>query len=296
MDLHEGLKVTSEQFEWKVDDRIVGREAAYIPKSADAGKRLTVTYTATWDANGEFAAGSASTSRQTVPVRKTPTVKVSVEVSGSARVGQTMKAKGNVTLPKGMKPSAVSYAWYRGDKKVGSGSSYKVKAGDRGEKLKATYSVEWLRNATYSDGSKSISKSTKRVALAKPNIKAKVTISGSAKVGKKLTAKGTASFPKGVKRSSQKYTWYVGGKKVATGKTYRVKATDRGKALRVTYSVKSKATGKYGAGSAAVSSRRTINRKKYVCNFTGAAAAAPKVGDEQTYCRQRAKRPEQEAG
>lgn len=58
-------------------------------------------------------------------------------------------------------------------------------------------------------------------------VAAVLKISGTAKVGKKLRVKATGVSADAV------YTWYVGGKRAGTGKTYTIKAKDRTKRIQV---------------------------------------------------------------
>ena len=85
---------------------------------------------------------------------------------------------------------------------------------------------------------------------------AKPTISGTAKVGKKLTAKPGTWKPSGVKRS---YRWLRNGKSIsgATKSTYTLKKADVGKKISV------KVTGKKsGYTTKTVSSKATAAVKK----------------------------------
>ena len=98
----------------------------------------------------------------------------------------------------------------------------------------SSYGVYWVNN--FGQGASAVVDDVvpQAVRAAKP------TISGTAKVGKKLKAKAGAWAPKGVKLT---YQWYRSGKKItkATKATYTLGKADKGK--RITVKVTGKKSG-----------------------------------------------------
>ncbi len=163
------------------------------------------------------------------------------KVSGTAAVGSTLKAKTG-TWTKGTK---FSYQWYADGKviKKATKSSFTLTKSQKGKKI--TVKVTGT-NPTYATGVKT-SKATAKVAtVATPKI------SGTAKVGKKLTAK-PGTWTKGTKFS---YKWYANGKviKKATKSTFTVSTSQKGKKITV------KVTGKK-SGFATVSKTSKASKK-----------------------------------
>ncbi|MDR1853075.1 MAG: hypothetical protein LBR21_10605 [Propionibacteriaceae bacterium] len=69
---------------------------------------------------------------------------------------------------------------------------------------------------------------------AAPKAKSKVTIVGTAKVGKTLKAKVAAKkFKWNVKKVSTSYQWYVGDQLVKNGASYKIKAKDAGQKIKL---------------------------------------------------------------
>jgi hypothetical protein len=147
-------------------------------------------------------------------------------IGGTAKVGKTLTAaKGSWS------PSSVTatYQWLRDGKAIkgATAAKYKLVAADAGKKI----TVKVTASKTSYVGASKTSKA-KTVALQKLTKTPKPKVSGTAKVGKKLTAKPGAWKPKGVKLS---YQWLRGGKSIkgATTSTYKVVKADVGKKLSV---------------------------------------------------------------
>lgn len=163
-------------------------------------------------------------------------------ISGTAAVGKTLTAKA-AWAPSSAK---VTYQWYRGSAAITGATkkTYKLTAADKGKKLKVT-----VKGPAYEPTSVT-SAATKAVTAGKLTT-ATPKISGTAKVGKKLTAKAGTWGPGTVKLT---YQWYRGSSKItgATKKTYTLKKADKGKKI----TVKVKGT-KSGYTSATKSSKAT---------------------------------------
>ncbi|MFT3888597.1 MAG: hypothetical protein QM713_10600 [Arachnia sp.] len=195
----------------------------YTATASDKGKKLSVTVTAakpdyvttskTSAATAAVAAGSLSS---------TPTPKI----SGTAQVGKKLTASAGT-----WKPSAtLTYQWLRDGKKISGAtkSSYTLTSSDKGKKI--SVQVKGAKSG-YTSVTKTSSK-TKAVKAGTLSSTPTPTISGTAQVGKKLTAKAGTWKPSGVKLS---YQWLRSGKTIkgATASTYKVGAADKGKKISV---------------------------------------------------------------
>lgn len=146
------------------------------------------------------------------------------KISGTLAVGKTLTADPGTWKPA---PVKVKYQWYRGKSKISGATSqtYKLKAADEGKTIKVA-----VKGPAYEPVIKT-SAATKAVK-AGTLTKATPTISGTPKVGKKLTAKPGIWGPGTV---SKKYQWYRGSTKItgATKSTYTLTRYDKGKTIKV---------------------------------------------------------------
>jgi hypothetical protein len=187
----------------------------------------------------------------------------------SGKTSLTIKGKGpNASklfyLPKGKYTLTVSYSGNTSGS--GRGTNFAMQLGqeyprlvinDIGAKGSAVATGEvYSGGAFWFDPTLSMPGTKWSVKIAKTLEKSpKPTISGTAKVGKKLTAKAGTWKPSGVKL---KYQWYRGSKKIsgATKKTYTLTSADKGKKIKV------KVTGsKKGYASKTKSSKATSKVK-----------------------------------
>jgi hypothetical protein len=199
-----------------------------------AAKRFTVTagthsYTAKYAGSSALAASTSAA----VTVTVTAPSKRSTTTSLSARpTSVTTGAK--TTLAATVTPSAATgrVQFYEGAKLLGSGSlsggkaSLVVTVGSAGSH---SYTAKFVANDTYRESTSAVARVT---ATSKKFAKtAKPTISGTAKVGNKLTAKVKAWSPK----ATFKYQWFAGGKaiKAATKPTYQLAKSQKGKTITV---------------------------------------------------------------
>ncbi|MFC6233754.1 hypothetical protein ACFPZL_01460 [Leucobacter soli] len=154
------------------------------------------------------------------------------KVSGAAKVGKRLTVAPGAWLPAEEDGAAVEYSyliqWLRNGVAIpgATRASYTPVAADAGKQLSARVlgAAEGLKSATAVSAAKTIAKGT--LSAPKPRI------SGTAKVGKKLTAKPGTWKPAGVKRS---YRWYANGVKIpgATKSTYTVAKKYAGKRITV---------------------------------------------------------------
>jgi hypothetical protein len=111
----------------------------FAVENADAGAKWTVTAT---------KVGKKS-------LTKTPAPKI----TGTAKVGKTLKAKAGTWKPSKVK---LSYQWYRGDKKIkkATKSTYKLTKSDKGKKIKVKVTGK-------KSGYKTVTKTSKATAKVK---------------------------------------------------------------------------------------------------------------------------------
>ena len=153
-------------------------------------------------------------------------------ISGTTKVGYVLGSKTGSWSPS---PSKFKYQWLRNGIAISgaTGPTYRLTKSDRGKTI--TLKVTATRSGYTSKSSVSAGKYIPKVFSKAPT----PVISGTAKVGKKLTAKvGTWSpTPKFT------YQWYRNGAKIsgATGKIYTLKSADKGK--KITVKVKAKKSG-----------------------------------------------------
>ncbi|MFC7765695.1 CAP domain-containing protein [Leucobacter soli] len=164
--------------------------------------------------SGDFAGGSSRTALD-------PTL------SGSARAGKTLTAK-----PGKWKPGTVTYRyqWMRNFKTKISGATkatYKPTAKDAGKRISVRVT------GRFEDGTTAVRASdTRKVPLIAYAKAPRPKVSGTAKVGRTLTAKASGWSPK---PSKIRYQWYRNGKAIsgATKTKYRLKSADAGKKITV---------------------------------------------------------------
>ena len=185
----------------------------------------------------------------TAQLNRFPTVTVGTPtISGTVKAGKTLTAKpGSWTSG-----TTFAYQWQLGGKDItgATKSTYKIKDTDGGKKLTVTVTGTKPGHTTAS----ATSAPTKTVPLSKLKT-ATPKISGTAKVGKTLTAK-PGSWTSG---TTFKYQWYRGSTKIngATKSTYKLTNSDAKKKVKV------KVTGtKTGYTTATKSSKSTKTIKK----------------------------------
>jgi hypothetical protein len=171
----------------------------------------------------------------------------SAAVSGTAKVGKTVKAKVGKSSPT---PKTVAYQWLRNGVAITGATAAKrtLVPADLGSTISVRVTVSKTGYLTVTKTSKSTKKvSAGSLATATPKI------SGKARVGQVLSAKPGTWRPIGVALT---YQWYRNGKAIvgATGIRYTVVVADKGARLKVkvtgalagysTASKTSKSTGK----------------------------------------------------
>jgi hypothetical protein len=206
-------------------------------KTADVGKKITVTVTAKKNGYDDLS----RTSAETVPVTRgfiasppTPTI------SGTVKAGNTLTATPG-TAPAGS--TLQGYQWSRATTATGvytniegaGASTYVLTGTDTAKFIKVT--TIWSKTE-YSDTPSTPSAATVAVAAGTFSATATPTIEGSVNVGSTLTANEGAWAPT---PDSYTYKWFISPPSTgtytaitnATAKTYRVAAGDLNKFLKV---------------------------------------------------------------
>lgn len=147
-------------------------------------------------------------------------------VGGAARVGSTLTGSAGIWAPSGL---TLSWQWLRNGAPVPGavGASYLLTAADQGTAISLRISGSQPGFAS-ADATSAATTAVAAGTLAGATPK----VSGTAKVGKKLTVKAGTWKPTGVAVS---YQWFRSGKaiKKATKSTYTLVAADRGKKITV---------------------------------------------------------------
>ena len=218
---------SSYRYQWYGNGKVIrgATGTSYKLPASQIGKKISVKITAT---RAGFTAGVFTTPKKTVSKAAFKRVG-KPSISGKLKAGQTLTVKPGIASPKA---TSYSYRWYIDGKSIKGATKprYKVSNSDFGRKIqvKVTAKRKSYSSTTVASSSKSIVKAKfKKVRTPK--------ISGTAKVGKTLTAKPGIASPKA---TSYSYQWYRGSKAIknATKESYKLVAADgkRNISVRVT--------------------------------------------------------------
>lgn len=196
-------------------DPVAGANArtVYHPGVIDPARAETITL-----ASGEVRDVGALT----LPLDRV--IAGTVTVSGTARTGSTLTARSSGYTPS---TAVLSHQWYRGSAAIqgATGSSYTLVAGDVSRQI----SVSVTASAPETD---SVSwSSTSRQAAAGTLTPGKPAVSGTARVGVRLTA-NTGTW---TARTTFSYQWFADGRAIsgATSSRYTVRAGDLDRRITV---------------------------------------------------------------
>ena len=211
-------------YQWyRGSEAISGADAAtYTLQAADAGTKLKVLVTGSRAPYTRMSRYSESTDViDKADFTATPTPKV----SGTVAVGATLTASAGIWTPS----ATLGYQWFRGSTAIEGATkrTYTLTAADLGAGIQV--SVTGNRSG-YNPVTKA---SAVSIEVAKGKLtSATPKISGTRKVGKKLTASAGSWGPSPVTLS---YRWYRGSSAIsgATAKTYTLKKADKGKTVSV---------------------------------------------------------------
>ena len=241
---------TAVRYQWTFNGQAIPQadDPTFTPSPGMAGGTLGVI--ATGYAVGRDPSPQALASQTVAPadwyaagMRNYP------EISGKARVGQTLTALGLDWVDYfGDKPAdyAPTYRWSRNGNPIAgaTASTYRLTSKDRGKTIQVT---EYPRAAGFATTDYARSDSTSKIRTGRLTT-ARPKIGGKAKVGKRVVAK-TKGWTNGTKF---RYQWFVGKRAIkgATKRKLQVTRSMRGKKLVV------KVTGKKtGYKSASMKSR-----------------------------------------
>ncbi|MFK4099868.1 Tat pathway signal protein [Streptomyces sp. NPDC019531] len=148
---------TSYTYQWKADGKAISGATAstYTVAASVVGKKLTVTVTAV---RSGWKSGTATSGAVTVAKGDAPKATKTPVISGTAKVGRTLKASKGTWSPA---PTSYSYQWYANGKAISGAtkSSLVLKTAQKGKKI----TVKVVAHRTgHKDGS-AVSKATKAV-------------------------------------------------------------------------------------------------------------------------------------
>lgn len=149
---------TSYTFQWKADGKVIGgaTAATYTVPASLVGRKLTVTVTAGLSG---WTSGAATSAPVTVAKGDAPRATKLPGISGTVKVGKTLKASAGTWSPAA---TSYGYQWYANGKAISGAtkSSLVLKAAQKGKKI----TVKVIAHRTgHKDGS-ALSKATKAVA------------------------------------------------------------------------------------------------------------------------------------
>ncbi|MGC4175756.1 hypothetical protein [Demequina sp.] len=247
---------TSDVITWVVGGVDAATGATYVLQGADLGKSVAVRYEASADGYVPFQATSAETDAVAKGTQSFTPV-----ISGTAAYGYTLSVKG---LPSG---ATFKYQWKRSGASISGAtkSTYKATTKDIGKTITVTVTSTKTGYTTLAKTS------AKTAAVKKVFSKAYApVVSGTAKVGYKLTAKTTAWSPS----ATLKYQWYRNGVAIAgaTSSSRTLSGSDAGATITVkvtgsrsgylTKTVSSKATKVVAKGTISVKTPVLSGTKK----------------------------------
>jgi 5-hydroxyisourate hydrolase-like protein (transthyretin family) len=208
-------------YKWYADADEIGTGSTIPLTSAQLGKKITVRVTGT---KAGYASATA-TSGETEAVAPAPISGSTPSIGGALRVGQWLTANTGAWSD----GVSLSYQWYRSGVPIpgATGASYQLTTADSGR----TVTVAVTGTSDGVDPVTKASAATPAIGLATLRV-ATPSISGKAKVGKKLTAKAGTWGPSPVKLA---YKWYANGKAIkgATKSSYKIAKSVKGKKITV---------------------------------------------------------------
>lgn len=238
-------------YQWLRDGAAISgaTTSTYKVASGDAGKSLSVRVTASKTGLPDGTATSAAV-KAGKALTKTPTP----AISGTGKVGKTLKAKAGTWKPSKVK---LKYQWLRDGEPIAKAtkSSYKLAKADAGRKIS-------VRVTGSKSGYVSVTKTSKAKSVAKVKAKVKLTLPKSVARGVPATAKVTVSAP--VANPTGIVTVKVSGQTL----TVPLTADDKGKLAIELPAIAKKGKHKVkasfkpdGATAASTSSSSTVTKK-----------------------------------
>ena len=223
-------------YQWLRDGVAISGATAssYTLVAADSGKSISVQVTGSkvgyTTVSKVSSAVAVEPTQPTTPgtlTGSTPTIK------GTARIGNTVEASPGSWQPA---PVALSYQWFRVGVQISgaTGSKYVLVAADEGKAISVAVTgvKAGYTSVTKTSAAVVVQAADQPPALSKLTTTPVPKISGTLKVGKKLTASPGTWKPSGVALS---YQWFRSGVAIqdATAKTYTLQGADKGKKITV---------------------------------------------------------------
>jgi len=207
-------------YQWFADGtKVAGATKATLALPASlAGKRVTVVVTGT-----RTGYSTASVTSAAKLVAAGTLVASKVAVSGTAKVGQTLRASAGTWSPR----ATLSYQWLANGSRISgaTAATLTLPAAVAGKRVTVvvTGKLAGYTTTSVTSAARTVAKGT--IASGK------VAVSGTAKVGRTLHAKAGTWSP----RPTLSYQWYANGKKIsgATKSTLKVSSSLVGKRLTV---------------------------------------------------------------
>ena len=235
----DGLSNASFSYQWQADDvEIAGATAStYTLADADEGKAISVAVSFTDDAGNEESLTSAATAA--VEARPNSQATGAPTISGTAQVGETLKAEtSGIADADGLDNAGFAYQWLAdgADLPGATDDTYTLVDTDEGKAISVTVS--------FTDGGgneESLTSAATGAVEAKSNSPAtgQPAISGTALVGETLTADTSGIADEdGLTNAVFSYQWLADGAEISgtTGSTYTLVDADEGKAISVAVS------------------------------------------------------------
>lgn len=209
---------TKLSYQWFADSTAISgaTKATHVIAAGQLGKKLKVQVTGTLTGYTPATKPSA----QTTPVKVGTLTAAIPAIAGTVAVGSTITANPGAWTA----GTAFGYQWYADGKAISNATKPTIKLGSAQQGKKLSVKVTGKKSG-YTTAVKTSTQTAKAPKVATPSI------SGSAAVGSKLTAK-TGSWTTGTAIS---YQWLADGKAVskATKSTYTPSSAMAGKAITV---------------------------------------------------------------
>lgn len=171
-------------YQWLREGTVINgaTTASYKVVSADAGRSLSVRVTA---GKPGLQAGTATSA--TVKAGKKLTRTPTPTISGTGKVGKTLKAKAGTWSPSKV---TVKYQWLRDDQPIAKAtkSSYKLAKADAGRRIS-------VRVTGSKSGHVSVAKTSKARTMAKVKASVKASVPAKVAKGRQATVKVTVTAP-----------------------------------------------------------------------------------------------------
>ena len=235
------------KYQWLRDGKAISgaTKSSYTLTKSDAGKKISVKVT-----GSKSGYETTSKTSKAVTVKKQLTSTSTPTISGTKKVGKTLKASVKAWAPAKV---TLKYQWLRDGKAISKAtkSSYKLTKSDAGKKIS-------VKVTGSKSGYTSVSKTSKSLTVAKVKSTVKVTSLKSVKKGKKATLKVTVSA-------------------ATSAPTGTVKVTVNGKTVKKT--VKTSAKGKVSITLPAISKKGSYKVK---ASFTPSGSTAKSTSKSST--------------